>query len=125
VPDEHPLPGPDRASVQRSPPITPAELRAAREFLGLTHEDLARHVGRHPRTVRAWEHGEKAINPLVLAVLDELRERADAEVRHMVRAADPRRPVMYADPRSMWSRRICYRAAQQIGPAARITYPEP
>src|SRR5690606_819281 len=41
--------------------MTPAEFRVVREFLGLTPEWLAAHLGVSGRTVRHWEQGKYAI----------------------------------------------------------------
>lgn len=59
--------------------MTPAELRLIRESLGLSGEDLARHLDVAARTVRRWEHGH---SPIPDGVGDELAAlERDAEQR--------------------------------------------
>lgn len=116
------------AVVTQEKPITPAELRSAREALGLTYDEFAREAGFNPRSVRAWEYREKTMLdrnvPIVLDALERLVQQAQAEVDHLVATADPGQPVLVADPHSEWSRRVAYRAAERLGPAARIVYPD-
>jgi transcriptional regulator with XRE-family HTH domain len=49
---------------------TPAELRAARDFLGLSAEGLARMLGvEEGRTVRRWEAGERELPGWVIVIM--------------------------------------------------------
>lgn len=45
--------------------MTPAELRAAREALGLTQPELGERLGVHWTTVSRWENGRSAISGAV------------------------------------------------------------
>jgi DNA-binding transcriptional regulator YiaG len=50
---------------------TPAELRAARDFLGLSAEGLARMLGvEDGRTVRRWEAGERELPGWVIVMME-------------------------------------------------------
>lgn len=49
--------------------LTPAEVRAAREYFGLTLERFASLMGVHVRTVQSWEQGR---DPVPTRVHDEI-----------------------------------------------------
>lgn len=116
--------------------MTDAEFRVAREFLGLTGDWLAGHLGVSPRTVRHWEQGKYAIpdgvrlemedlerrtGEFVSAVIDKLMDvpeptvvtyRTDEEYH----AAHPEVPFPAA-----WHRAVVARVAQEV-PALSIAY---
>jgi transcriptional regulator with XRE-family HTH domain len=118
--------------------MTPAEFRVVREFLGLTPEWLAAHLGVSGRTVRHWEQGKYAIpdgvrleiedveqrtGEFVSGIIDKLMDlpdptvityRDDAEYR----AAHPDTPF----PAS-WHRAVVARVAQEV-PALSIRFKE-
>jgi transcriptional regulator with XRE-family HTH domain len=116
--------------------MTDAEMRVVREYLGLTPEWLADHLGVSARTVRHWEAGKYAIpdgvrlevedleartSEFVAGVIDKLMDlpdpgvityRTDAEYH----AAHPEIPF----PAS-WHRAVIARVAQEV-PALAIAY---
>lgn len=116
--------------------MTDAEFRVVREFLGLTGDWLAGHLGVEPRTVRRWEQGkypipdgvrlaietlEQDTAQFVTAVIDHLMDlpepgvvtyRTDAEYH----AAHPEIPF----PAS-WHRAVIARVAQEV-PGLPIVY---
>ena len=55
--------------------MTPAEFKVVREFLGLTGDWLAAHLGVSARTVRHWEQGKYAIPDGVRLELEDLERR--------------------------------------------------
>lgn len=52
--------------------MTDAEFKVTREFLGLTGDWLAAHLGVSPRTVRHWEQGRYPIPDGVRLALEDL-----------------------------------------------------
>lgn len=55
--------------------MTPAEFKVVREFLGLTGDWLAEHLGVSGRTVRHWEQGKYAIPDGVRLEIEDLERR--------------------------------------------------
>lgn len=55
--------------------MTDAEFKVVREFLGLTGDWLAGHLGVSPRTVRHWEAGRYAIPDGVRLEIEDLERR--------------------------------------------------
>ena len=58
-------------------PFTPEQVRAFRESEGLDREQLARRLGVHKDTVRAWESGKRNVGvpaSLAMAFVAALRE---------------------------------------------------
>jgi transcriptional regulator with XRE-family HTH domain len=55
--------------------MTPAEFKVVREFLGLTGDWLAQHLGVSPRTVRHWEQGKYQIPDGVRLEIEDLESR--------------------------------------------------
>jgi DNA-binding transcriptional regulator YiaG len=49
--------------------MTPAEVTAAREALGLSRAQLAPLVGRKVRNVQQWERGDRTIDPAAVRLL--------------------------------------------------------
>ncbi len=71
--------------------ITPEELRARREFLGLTGEALADALGVRHDTVRAWESGKDPVPhrvPAEVAAIEEDTRQVVARVVADARAGD-------------------------------------
>ncbi|WP_458089464.1 helix-turn-helix domain-containing protein [Streptomyces malaysiensis] len=126
-----------RDKLAEEDPLTPAELRAARENLGLTGDHLAKRLGVNPRTLRSWEQGRDPIPGRIRPEIAELKAAADKAVTEMVESCQGEdEPVLitYRDDEeyqaadrggrwtASWHRRICARAAEQTG--ARIDYAE-
>lgn len=120
--------------------MTPAEFKVVREWLGLTGDWLADHLGVSGRTVRHWEQGKYAIPDGVRLELEDLETRTGEFVGGVVdqlmdlpdpgiityrddaeyHAAHPEVPF----PAS-WHRAVCARIAQEV-PGLSIAYaPEP
>lgn len=116
--------------------MTPAEFKVVREFLGLTGDWLAAHLGVSPRTVRHWEQGKYAIPDGVRLAIEDL-ERLTGEfigkaVESLMDLPEPgivtyRDDVEYhgAHPESgypaSWHRAVCARIAQEV-PGLSIAY---
>lgn len=78
-----PTPKPQRERAYTDPPgmpdderMTDAEFRVVREFLGLTGDWLAGHLGVSGRTVRHWEQGKYPIPDGVRLELEDLERRS-------------------------------------------------
>lgn len=119
-------------------PMTPAEFRVVREYLGLTGDWLAADLGVSGRTVRAWEAGKYPIPDGVREHIERLEAHAADAVDEIIdRYADVRDPtevplITYrADaecedtgrPASWW-RAIAARVAQEV-PGLTIAYSPP
>ncbi|CAM5503190.1 MULTISPECIES: helix-turn-helix domain-containing protein [Streptomyces] len=126
-----------RDELAEEDPLNPAELRAAREYLGLTGDHLAKLLGVNPRTLRSWEQGRDSIPGRIRPEIAELKAAADKAVAEMVESCQgEEEPVLitYRDDEeyqaanrggrwtASWHRRICARAAEQT--RARIDYAE-
>jgi hypothetical protein len=72
--------------------MTAAEFRITREYLGLTHNWLAKHLDVNVRTIPRWESGESPIPGGVVGHMGTLVEVTADEVRLEVEALDPDRP---------------------------------
>jgi hypothetical protein len=57
--------------------ITPAELKARREALGYTTDDIAKAAGVNNRSPRAWESGREPVPVRIRTILDALEAEAD------------------------------------------------
>ena len=64
--------------------MTDAEFKVVREFLGLTGEWLAGHLGVASRTVRHWEEGKYPIPDGVRTLIESLEVRTGAFVGQSV-----------------------------------------
>ena len=128
----------DPAGMPENERMTDAEFRVVRDFLGLTGEWLAGHLGVSSRTVRHWEQGKFAIpdgvrlefedleagtGVFVSGVIEKLQGipepgvityRSDTEYH----AAHPEIPF----PAS-WHRAAVARIAQEV-PGLAIAYPD-
>lgn len=60
--------------------ITPAELKARREALGYTTDDIAKAAGVNNRSPRAWESGREPVPVRIRALLDDLEAETDAVI---------------------------------------------
>lgn len=129
-----------RDDLAEDDPLTPAELRIAREQLGLTGDHMAKLLGVNPRTVRSWEQGRDPIPGRIRPDVAELKEATAKAVADMVAgledaeddvliayrsedefvAAARARQHRYGRWTASWHRQVCARAAEQVG--ARIDY---
>lgn len=116
--------------------MTPAELRVAREFLGLTPEWLGEHLDVSARTVRHWEAGKYTIPDGVRLEVEDLEARTTAFVGGVVEKLmdipDPA-VVTYRDDAeyraahpeiefpASWHRAVLARVALEV-PALSIVY---
>jgi transcriptional regulator with XRE-family HTH domain len=118
--------------------MTDAEFRVVRDFLGLTGEWLAGHLGVSSRTVRHWEQGKFAIPDGVRLEIEDLEARTGVFVSGVIEklqgipepgvityrsdteyhAAHPEIPF----PAS-WHRAAVARIAQEV-PGLAIAYPD-
>lgn len=116
--------------------MTDAEFKAVREYLGLTGDWLAAHLGVSPRTVRHWEAGKYPIPDGVRLEIEDLERRTGAYVSAVIeQVMDVPDPVVItyrndeqyrqADPTSpfpaSWHRMVVMRVAQEV-PALSIVY---
>lgn len=119
--------------------MTDAEFRVVREFLGLTGDWLAGHLGVSPRAVRHWEAGRYAIPDGVRQELEDLERRTGEFVSGVIeKLLDMPDPGVYvyrtdaeyhaAVPDSpfpaSWHRAVVARVAQEV-PGLVIAYPGP
>lgn len=128
---EHPDPG-----MPEDERMTPAEFKVVREWLGLTGDWLAEHLGVSPRTVRHWEQGKYAIPDSVRLRIEDLEARtaqfADGIAEQLMDVPDPA-VITYRDddeyhaahpditfPAS-WHRAVIARVAQAV-PGLSIVY---
>ncbi|WP_331718698.1 helix-turn-helix domain-containing protein [Streptomyces sp. NBC_00212] len=126
-----------RDELAEDDPLTPAELRTAREALGLTGDHLAKRLGVNPRTLRSWEQGRDAIPGRIRPEIAELKEATTEAVKQLVAevaGGDEQSEALItyrndeeylaAHPGGRWSaswhRQVCARAAEETG--ARIDY---
>jgi len=116
--------------------MTDAELKTVREFLGLSGDWLAGHLGVDPRTVRHWEAGKYLIPDGVRLEIERLEEATGTFVSNVIDALmdmpDPgvivyRNDAEYhaAHPEiefpASWHRACVARIALEV-PALRIAY---
>ncbi|MFI8191409.1 helix-turn-helix domain-containing protein [Streptomyces sp. NPDC085946] len=123
-------------------PLTAAEVRIAREYLGLTGDKLAEKLGVNPRTLRSWEQGRDPVPGRIRPEIAELKAATDAAVAKLVAGledADDDTLITYRNDdeykagvrgtswsegwhgwSASWHRQVCARAAAQTG--ARIDY---
>lgn len=117
--------------------MTDAEFRVVREFLGLTGDWLAGHLGVSARTVRHWEQGKFAVPDGVRLAIEDLERRTGefigAVVEQVMDVADPVVLVYRSDGEyhqahpeiafpASWHRAVVARVAQEV-PGLSITYP--
>lgn len=116
--------------------MTPAEFKVVREFLGLTGDWLAAHLGVSPRTVRHWEQGKYAIPDGVRLAVEDLERRTGEFVSGIIEKLmdlpDPA-VITYRDDAeykaahpdaefpASWHRAVVARVAQEV-PALSIAF---
>ncbi|GGN62020.1 hypothetical protein GCM10012285_61740 [Streptomyces kronopolitis] len=123
-------------------PLTAAELRIAREYLGMTGDQLAKVLGVNPRTLRSWEQGRDDVPGRIRPEIAELKASTDQAVADMVTAHNDSNdePLLtyrndeefsaaqkaglhqHWNRSASWHRQVTARAAAQTG--ARIDYAE-
>lgn len=116
--------------------MTDAEFKVVREFLGLTGDWLAAHLGVSGRTVRHWEQGKYPIPDGVRLAIEDLEARTGefvaGAIEKLMDLPDPgvityRNDAEYhaAHPESpfpaSWHRAVVARVAQEV-PALVIAY---
>lgn len=117
-------------------PMTAAELRVVREFLGLTTRWLAEHLEVAERTVHRWEDGTSVVPDGVRVEVERLEEATAQVVSAAIAACnDMRDPAILtyrtdADYRrhhpeqpweARWHRAVVARVAQEV-PGLEISY---
>jgi transcriptional regulator with XRE-family HTH domain len=117
--------------------MTDAEFKVVREYLGLTGDWLADHLGISSRTVRHWEQGKYPIPDGVRLEMEDLERYTgnfvSAVIDHLTDLPDPglityRTDAEYhaAHPEvqfpASWHRAVVARVAQEV-PSLPIAYP--
>ncbi len=129
---DHEAPGNAGGSPIPADSITGAELRIAREDLGLTVDEACARVGVHNRTWRRWEHDYMPVPSAVAAEVGRWTDYADVVIEAAVaRLLDEPEPVLTV-PRSgdvdgwpaAWWRAVAARVVEDV-PGLRVTYREP
>lgn len=116
--------------------MTDAEFRVVREYLGLTGDWLAGHLGVSSRTIRHWEQGKYAIPDGIRLEIEDLERRTGEFVSGLIeKIMDIPDPVVitYRDDAqyhaahpdipfpASWHRAVVARIAQEV-PALSIAY---
>ncbi|MFI8944103.1 helix-turn-helix domain-containing protein [Streptomyces syringium] len=116
-------------------PLTAAELRIAREQMGLTGDHLAKLLRVNPRTLRSWEAGRDEVPGRIRPEIAELKQATDKAVADLVASLDGEDDAVLITFRNdedylaahrgsqwnaSWHRQVCARAAERAG--ARIDY---
>ncbi|MEW2187688.1 DUF1870 family protein [Streptomyces cellulosae] len=131
-----------RDELAEEDPLTAAELRIAREYLGLTGDKMAEKLGVNPRTLRSWEQGRDPIPGRIRPEVAEMKAATDAAVAKLVAGledSDDDTLITYRTDEeykeamrgtswsegwhgwsASWHRQVCARVAAQTG--ARIDY---
>ena len=117
-------------------PMSGAELRCLREWLGLTTRWLADHLGVAERSVHRWESGIREVPEGVAAealrlseitygvlngLIDQLLDVPEPGVYTYMSDADYRSHHPEQDWPASWHRALCARLADEV-PGLRITY---
>lgn len=117
-------------------PMSGAELRCLREWLGLTTRWLADHLGVAERSVHRWESGVRDVPQGVAdevlrlseitydvlnGLVDHLIDMPDPGVYTYTSDADYRHHHPEVDWPASWHRALCARLADEV-PGLRITY---
>lgn len=110
--------------------MTPAEVRAVREYLGLTLAEAADRLGVAESTVRHWEAGRYAVPDGVRCELESWEDQAAATVGALVEVLldEPGEPVLAIPARgerggwpARWWRHVAMRVAVEV-PGLSIRY---
>lgn len=100
-----------------SQPMSPAEFRMVREYLGLTGETLAEHLGVTLRSVRRWEHGHRPVSDGIRQQMEHLEETAARHVGELVDRLGEASDLVLSIPSaadSGWWRMIAARVAAEV-----------
>lgn len=111
---------------------TPAEIRLARENLGLTTREMASHLEVQDRSLRRWEDGTRGIPARAVTRVNRVIARADREVEMQVRflsaMSRERRVFVIPDPGTAaegwparWWGRVALRVVEQV-PECRVQH---
>lgn len=126
----------DPAGMPADERMTAGEFRVVREFLGITGDWLAAHLGVNPRTVRSWEQGRTPIRDGVRLAIEDLEARTTAFVGGVVqKLLDLPEPGVYVyrsdaeyhaatgqtEFPASWHRAVIARTALEV-PGLAITY---
>jgi transcriptional regulator with XRE-family HTH domain len=126
----------DPPSMPEDERMTDAEFKVFREYLGLTGDWLAAHLGVSPRTVRHWEQGKYPIPDGVRLTLEQLEATAAQQVSAGVDLLNDSPDAVMAIPRTeadcppecpwplSWHRAVAARIAQEIPGLSIIYRPE-
>jgi hypothetical protein len=113
--------------------MTDAELKVVREFLGVSGDWLADHLGVSPRTVRHWEAGKYPIPDGVRLTVEQLEQVAAQQVTAAVEMLNDAPDPVLGIPRTDadcppecpfpagWHRAIAARIALEV-PGLSISY---
>jgi hypothetical protein len=119
--------------------MTDAEFKVVREFLGLTGDWLAAHLGVSGRTVRHWEQGKYPIPDGVRLEIEDLERRTaefiDQIIPQLLDMPDPGVVTYRTDEEyhqahpevpfpAAWHRAVVARIAQEV-PGLVIAYTDP
>lgn len=126
----------DLTDIDVDSPMTDAELRMVREFLGLTTRWLAEHFGVAERTVHRWESGDTPVPDdvreemerleavtaaTVTATIEALHDVRDVEIQTYRTDRDYRRHHPEQPWPASWHRAVVARVAQEV-PGLVVTY---
>lgn len=135
-----------RDDLAEEDPLTDAEVRTAREWLGLTGDHMAQRLGVNPRTLRSWEQGRDSVPGWLRPAIVEMKAdtdraveivsaglveeddpvlftyRSDEEFKEALKTGMLERIPHVSDWSASWHRHVCARAAGQVG--ARLVYAE-
>jgi len=116
--------------------MTDAEFKVVREYLGLTGDWLAGHLGVSPRTVRHWEQGKYPIPDGVRLAMENLEAVAAQQVTAAIEVLTDAPDAVMVIPRAekdcpsecpwppSWHRAVAARIAQEV-PGLSIVYSVP
>ena len=94
--------------ARAAPVMNAARVRMVRQWLGVDAEALAELLGINVRNLRKYELGTSSMHPDVAERLQNLVERADAEVEAMLADLDGQevpRVTLYRDNPQLWAAR--------------------
>lgn len=108
--------------------MTPLEVWACREFLGLTIDELAGMLDVQPRAVERWQAGDRPISPDRARQLADLLATSTAQVAELVERAKSSPGLTFAPPvpesryPEGWWLQVAMRARAEV-PDLRIAEP--